>query len=372
MRTCVRVRRLGGACLVGLLLLVGGAPAGAAEDAWAEARQAYREGRHAAALAALERLVEKNPQDREAHYYLALVRWRLGQHQASAAAWHRVLALDPGGPFGRDAAQWLATFGEPASVSAVPRPSATPALGPGTQLPQASPDSAPSAPALSAAPTAAQPTSTPAVRALAAAQPTPPPAVGAPEVASTPSATRATTTPPPRTPWLAAEVPAAGSRPRSRNARPGWFKALDGTFEFVPPPGFVLLDEGDEKGERRALFGPGSTLAASGSAEQPPTLLVVWRDVPELLRFKPDQRTARARQFLLAEAVTYGPGVKLEGRFGVQAAHVAQRQGSWAADTWLFFQDERLYAVTYGGEARLLPPHQADVARSLGTLVFNR
>jgi hypothetical protein len=191
-------------------------------------------------------------------------------------------------------------------------------------------------------------------------------------VVPTPPVPRATTTPPPRTPWLTAEVPAAGSRPRSRNARPGWFKALDGTFEFVPPPGFVLLDEGDEKGERRALFGPGSTLAASGGAEQPPTLLVVWRDVPELLRFKPDQRTARARQLLLAEAVTYGPGVKLEGRFGVQAAHVAQRQGSWAADTWLFFQDERLYAVTYGGEARLLPPHQPAVARSLGTLVFNR
>jgi hypothetical protein len=197
----------------------------------------------------------------------------------------------------------------------------------------------------------------------AAARPTPGPALPAPA--------RATATPPPRTPWLAAEAPGAGPRARSRNARPGWFKALDGTFEFVPPAGFVLLDEGDERGERRALFGPGSALAAPGGTEQPPTLLLVWRDVPDLGRFKPDQRVARARQLLLAEAVTYGPGIKLEGRFGVQAAHVAQRQGSWAADTWLFFQDDRLYAITFGGEAGLLPPHQAAIARSLGTLVFN-
>ncbi|MEB3329321.1 MAG: hypothetical protein VKQ33_08835 [Candidatus Sericytochromatia bacterium] len=335
MRTSVRVGQLGGACLLGLMLLAS-APAGAAEDAWAEARKAYREGRHAVALVALERLVAQDPQDREAHYYLALVRWRLGRQRASAAAWQRVLALDPEGPFGRDARHWLASFGGGVLAGAEPPP-ATSAPAAGSPPGPASPLPLQPSPRATAAPTAP------------------------------PTAARATTPP-----WLTAKAPRAGSRPRARNARPGWFKALDGTFEFVPPPGFVLLDEGDAQGERRALFAPRRALAAAGGAEQPPTLLLVWRDVPELLRFRSDQRSARARQLLLAEAVTYGPGVRLEARFGVQAAHVAQRQGSWAADTWLFFQDERLYAVTFGGEARLLSPYQAAVARSLGTLVFNR
>lgn len=327
----MRTRTCFGRLAVGLglsLTLLLGAPARAAEDAaWAQVRKDYREARYEAALEALERMVAQRPEDREAHYYVALVRWRQGRFAEAAVAWHRVQALDPKGPFGRDAELWLSSFGELAL------PSVAPSLDP-------------------PAPVVPSPVPTPV-----------PPAPSVP--------LRATTTPPPRTPWLTADVPNAGSRARSRNARPGWFKALDGTFEFIPPARFVLLDEGEKGGERRVLFGPASTLSAPLGTEQPPTLLIVWRDVPALMRFRADQRVARARQLLMAEAVTYGPGIKLEGRFGVQAARVAQREGSWAADTWLFFQGERLYAVTYGGDARSLSTHQAAVGKSLTTFQFN-
>ncbi|MEB3197854.1 MAG: hypothetical protein VKP62_11695 [Candidatus Sericytochromatia bacterium] len=489
-------------CALVLALSFFGRSARASDDpAWQEIRSDYRSAHYESALQRLRQLVEIRPGDREAHYYIALVTWRLGQYAESAVAWHRVQELDPQGPFGRDAEMWLASFGDvaagrlplpgsndrlspppsPPPLESDPRaglPRATPSLGvtlaspspsaqvvpprsgpqapamarsappvvaspslesprgvarplgkfapllPGSPLPagssspapslrmsappppsDSSPTTSPGSPPASvaasslpsaarvalpsAAPTAAfsrpQPASptptSPPVPVSAALPPAGPAGASAgglvlpPEpLLSAPNprrVIRATATPPPRTPWLAAQPASSGTRPRARNARPGYFKGMDGTFEFVPPVGFILLDEGDDHGEFRALFGPPPAAGDRRTSEQPPTLLMVWREVPELERYRADQRAARARQFLMLEAATYGPGARVEARFGVQTVKVAQRQGSWAADTWLFFQASRLYAITYGGEALALPGHVGAVNRSLGTLIFN-
>lgn len=334
--------RFGIACVA--LILTLSAPAIAAEDpAWPEIRADYRAGRYGAALQRLERLVRKTPSQREAYYYMALVYWRLERYDASARAWQRVLDLDPKGPFGKDAVLWLATLED---LTASPAPPASPALALGPARPVASPSTALPSPTASASPV---PSPAPAARVT----------LKAPRQASHAPA-----------PWLQAQPNFRGNRARSRNAKPGYFKALDGTFEFIPPAGFVLLDEGEAGGERRALFGPGREGRNPRHSEQPPTLLMAWREVPALRRYRPDQRVARARQMLMLEASTYGPGAKLESRFGVQTVRIAQRQGNWSADTWLFFQAERLYAFTYGGETARLGAYAGAVNKSLSTLVF--
>lgn len=394
--------RVWASSLVVALAVAGLAPAAhAAEDpAWPDIRTDYREGDFRAALARLERLVAAHPNDREAHYYLALIHWRLENYPAAAASWRRVQELDPQGPFGRDAAMWLATYGDLAVVGrTAPRPTPAPTVAP-TPAPfvvvpspfvatpppfiaTPAPYRPPTPPPYRPTPVPVRPTPTPIAVATPRPEPTPAPVrptatpftitlPASPQPVTSPAPRpRATATPPPRTPWLTAQPERNGARLRSRNAKPGYFKALDGTFEFVPPQGFVLLDEGVDGSERRALFGPVATLSVQGgSGEQPPTLLIVWRDMPELARYRADQKAARERQLLTIEAATYGPGARLEARFGVPTMRVTQRQGGWAADTWLFFQHDRLYAVTYGGEAAELPKHAPAVTRSLGTPIF--
>jgi hypothetical protein len=342
------IASVGAACVA--LVLIVHAPAVAAEDpAWPDIRADYRSGRYELALQRLEQLLRRVSKQREAYYYQALIYWRLQRYEDSARAWHEVHTLDPQGPFGQDAVLWLATLEELSAVAATPRPLAVPAT--------ASPSPSPVIPAT------ASPSPAPA---LPVATPVPKPLSPAP----TPVAQAPTASPGPGTPWLQAQPNFRGSRARSRNAKPGHFKALDGTFEFVPPMGFALLDEGDDGGERRALFGLKQEARTSRQTEQPPTLLMVWRDVPELRRYRQDQRSARARQLLMLEAASYGPGAKLESRFGVQTVRIAQRQGTWSADTWLFFQAERLYAFTYGGETARLSAHAAVVQKSFSTVVF--
>jgi tetratricopeptide (TPR) repeat protein len=303
-------------------------PAVQAADAWSDIRTDYREGRFQSALARLERLVASDPNDREAFYYMGLINWRLGNFGAAATAYKRVLELDPAGPFGQDAKLWLANYG--ALASGIP---------PSPSAPMPSPTLAP--------------------------LPTPGPL----------TTTRPTTRPSPRPvpsrqPWLQVEPKESTTRPRGMNAKPGYFKAADGTFEFVPPKGFVLLDEGVDGTEWHVLFGPAYTTGMTQAQEQPPTLLVVWRELPELKRFRKDQRAAKERQLLAIEAATYGPGARQEACYGVPCYRVDQRHGEWAANTRLFFKHDRLYAMTYGGDASLLPRFQALVDRSLSTPLF--
>lgn len=52
-------------------------------------------GRDAEARAALERAIELDPSDAEAHTYLAGLLGMAGEHQAAGEAWLRVLAVDP-------------------------------------------------------------------------------------------------------------------------------------------------------------------------------------------------------------------------------------------------------------------------------------
>jgi hypothetical protein len=316
-------------------------PVGAVTDpAWPEIRADYRAGRYEEALGRLEQLLGRVPSQREAHYYVALIHWHLQHYDASKRAWRKVLELDPQGPFGADAALWLTTLDELeasekplAVVSSTPMPSPSVLVSP-----------------------------KPLSRASSAPVASPAEGKNIPTPGRSPSASS--------DPWLQAQPNVRGRRLRSRNAKPGYFKALDGTFEFVPPTGFVLLDEGEDGGERRALFGPRRQPRSPRHSEQPPTLLMVWREVPELRRYRVDQRAARSRQMLMLEASTYGPGAQLESRFGVQTVRIAQRQGSWSAETWLFFQDERLYAFTYGGETSALGLYSQAVNKSFLTLAF--
>ncbi|MDB5098850.1 MAG: Tetratricopeptide repeat [Cyanobacteria bacterium RYN_339] len=304
-----------------------------APDAWTDIRADYRDGRFQSAIARLERLVAANPNDREAYYYLGLINWRLGNMPAAASAYKRVIELDPAGPFGQDARLWLQNYANlTAQVTPAPRPTTAVA-------PVPTPVALPSPPRF-------------------LATPAPRPSTGKPRAM------------PSRTPWLQIEPKETTNRPRGMNARKGYFKVADGTFEFIPPKGFVLLSEGIDGSEWHALFGPAYNASMAAATEQPPTLLIVWRELPELKRFRPDQRAARERQLLTIEAATYGPGAKLEAAFGVPCYRVDQHHGDWSAVTRLFFKHDRLYALTYGGDASLLPKFQPQVDQSWVTPIF--
>lgn len=286
-----------------IVCLLLAAPAGAApdDDAWSEIRSDFAAERYEAALERLQPLIEANPKDREALYYLAMIHWRRQAWVDAGLAYRGVLALDPNGPFGQDAKLWLATYGHLARAPVpTPTPKPTPRLDP---LP------------------------------LSAATP----------------------------------KPAYRKRPvRARSARPlpGHFKAADGTFEFVPPQGFKLLDEGEQGEEMQALFG------TRAGGQMPPTLLMTWREVPDLAELIPDERAFEEKRRLALEAAAYGAGAKLERRFGGPCYRVLQQRGAWAAETLLFFRHGRLYAFTYGGAAAQLARHRTAVAKSLSTPRF--
>lgn len=316
-----------------------------ADDQWPDIRSDYREGRFQSAIARLERLVAANPQDREAYYYLGLINWRIGNLPAAADAYKHVLALDPNGPFGQDARMWLNNYASQNAMGPTPGPTPTPGAGEEV-FPIATPT-----------PSAAAPSPAPATPMPVAPRPRPRPTAH-PHPTAKPA------------PWLQAEPKESTNRPRGMNARPGYFKGADGTFEFIPPRGFILLDEGIDGNEWHVLFGPADTMGMANAVEQPPTLLIVWRELAELKHYKPDQRAARERQLLAIEAATYGPGAKSEARYGVPVLRVAQRHGAWAADTLLFFKNDRLYAFTYGGDATLLPRFRAQVDQSWKTPIF--
>ncbi|MFN3428714.1 MAG: tetratricopeptide repeat protein [Candidatus Sericytochromatia bacterium] len=346
------------ACMRGALGLavvagLGQAPAIAQADPWPGIRADYREGAFDQALAGLARLLEANPDDREALYYTAIIQWRLEHYPEAARAYRRVLALDPHGPFGQDAETWLAAYGHlapappspipapptpvPVAVSARPTPKPTPRATPKPQpRPTAKPQPRPTAP----------PRAKASILPIEALRPH-----GAATVA----------------PWLQAQPQGKNKRPRSANARPGYFKGADGSFEFIPPSGFVLLDEGTQGLELSTLFGLPRTAA---TAEAPATLLITWREFEELKALNASQRAARERQLLMMEASMYGPGAQLEGRYGGPCYRVRQAQGAWAADTILFFQHRKLYALTFGGAASELEKHRAQVEKSLGTPIF--
>lgn len=324
--------------LVGALALVGamglGWAAGPgpawAQDAWPAIRSDFREGRFDGALARLEALISANPSDKEAWYYVALIRWRQGRMTEATEAYRRVAALDPGGPFGQDAAAWLRSY--VGGMPSTPTPTAM-----ATEAPSLAPSLAP------ATPPPPRPTPSPSW-----APPSPPPPRPTPAAVATPG-------------WLAATPAAnAGGRPRSRNPRPGFFKALDGTFEFKPPQGFALLDEGETEGERRTLFGPANQMQVGPQGEQPPSLLFAWREVPP---GRPEAASLRA------EASSYGQALPAQF-MGGEAFRVLQRQGAWQAETWLMLRHHRLYAVTFGGDAKRLAAHRGAVLRALGTATF--
>lgn len=313
--------------LAAALLLAGlGTPA-LAQDPWPNIRGDFREGRFDAAMGRLESLIAVNPNDREAWYYVALIRWRQGRMVEASEAYRKVAALDPGGPFGQDATAWLRSYAAAPPVTPQPSAMATEAPYRPTPTPYAAPSFQPTA------------------------RPTPPPATPAPTpVAMMPSPGWLTATPGNN----------GGGRPRSRNPRPGFFKALDGTFEFKPPAGFALLDEGETEGERRTLFGPAASMTVGAAGEQPPSLLWAWRDLP------PGKPVAAT---LKGEAASYGSPVATRG-FGGDAYKVVQRQGAWQAESWLFVRHNRLYAVTFGGDGRRLAPHRGAVTRSFATCAF--
>jgi hypothetical protein len=325
--------------LVPVLLAALGAPAIATDadvpavstapaDPWPAIRADYLAGNYPEAVTALQALVAKNPSDREGFYYLAMIYWREGDDASAATAFRQVLLLDPEGPLGRDATAWLASY--------APRPSASPTS-------QASPTAAPGVEATTT--------------------PSPLPEIAPiPRSAAAPRLTR---------PWLQALPQDKGHRARSANPRPGYFKASDGSFEFKPPRGFVLLDEGTHGNEQRLLFGPPTANADfAAAAPAPPTLLITWHEVPELASLKPDQRIARERQLLALEASGYALGGVSTARYGVPCYRVLQHQPGWAAETLLFFKNERLYAMTYGGAASRLGSFRKQVEASWKTPIF--
>lgn len=338
------MNRLTLACLraglaLGLLLTVGLAPAHAADDPWPGIRAAYREGDFAAATTSLKQLLERNPDDREALYYMAIIQWRLEDYTGAAAAYRRVLALDPQGPFGQDAKLWLDTYGH---LAAAPTPAPTP-------TPRATPHPKPK----------------PSPRPIAHRLPKPSPAPR--QTRAHPSILPLDALRPQGQPWLKAEPQDKGRRPRSAKARPGYFKAADGTFEFIPPPGFVLLDEGTQGSEFSTLFGLPKSARVG---DVPPTLLITWREFTGLKKLTADQRAAKERQLLTMEASMYGPGATQEARFGGPCLRVRQSQTGWAADTILFFQHHRLYALTYGGSTEQLERYRPRVEKSWETPIF--
>lgn len=332
-------------------------PALAADDAWPGIRADYREGNFTGALASLKALLAANPGDREALYYAAIIHWRLEDYASAAAAYRRVLALDAQGPFGQDARLWLDTYGHLAT-SAPKGPEGSAAVGVPVPLPSAA--------AKAAYP---RPTAHP-VRTPKAAARTPAPSSSAGRVAPRRSVLPLEALRPParpKAPWLQAQPGGKNRRARSANPRPGYFKVADGSFEFVPPAGFVLLDEGAQGSELSTLFG---LPKGARTGEASPTLLITWREFADLKGLKPDQRIAKERQLLTMEASMYGPGAQLEARFGGPCYRVRQSQGGWGADTLLFFQHGKLYALTFGGAADQLARYQAQVLKSWETPIF--
>jgi hypothetical protein len=330
-------------------------PALAADDAWPGIRADYREGNFAGALASLNALLAANPGDREALYYAAIIHWRLEDYARAAAAYRRVLALDAHGPFGQDARMWLDTYGHLATpapeAAGVPVPAPSAAAKANRPRPTAPPRRAPKP-----APRASVPVAAPSASAGRVA----------PRRSVLPlEALRPTTRP--KAPWLQAQPGGKNRRARSANARPGYFKVADGSFEFVPPAGFVLLDEGAQGSELSTLFG---LPKGARTGEASPTLLITWREFADLRELKPDQRIAKERQLLTMEASMYGPGAQLEARFGGPCYRVRQSQGGWGADTLLFFQHGKLYALTFGGAADQLARYQARVLKSWETPIF--
>ena len=353
------------------------------EDAWSNIRQDYRQGQFDSARNRLLALLARNPRDRDAHYYLGLIGWRTGRLQEAATHFRQLLTLDPDGPFAKDAQSWLTSYrAQLASGQAAPTPVQTPVTVPSVlkSLTRTPPDPTPSSteqewdnesepmlplPSPRPSNTPIRPSVSPTREATPAPDRTQTPLI---KVSSRPVPTpRPSSTP---APWLQAEPLTKGSRPRSARPKPGYFKAADGTFEFLPPNTFVLLDEGVEGREFRALFGPRAMLKDTHSTVHHPTVLLVWREFTELTRLNPAQRAAREQQLLQQEATTYGPGARNEARFGLPALNVRQRQESWVADTWLFFRYGRLYAITYGGDERLNERYRSAVTQSLSTFSF--
>lgn len=334
----------------------------AADDAWPGIRADYREGNFAGALSSLKALLAANPGDREALYYSAIIHWRLEDYAGAAAAYRRVLALDPQGPFGQDARSWLDAYGHLAAPA--------PQKGPEGAQPVRVPS-----PKASAAAVALRPQT--ALRPLPRPRPVASPKPMVPVAAPSSSAGRLTPRrsvlplealrPAAKAPWLQAQPGGKNRRPRSANPRPGYFKVADGSFEFVPPAGFVLLDEGAQGSELSTLFG---LPKGDRTGEASPTLLITWREFTDLKDLRPDQRIARERQLLTMEASMYGPGAQLEARFGGPCYRVRQSQGGWGADTLLFFQHGRLYALTFGGASDQLARYQARVLKSWETPIF--
>lgn len=311
-------------------------PAIAQDARWPAIRSDYREGRFDSALSRLRSLLADEPDHREALYYMAIIQWRLEDFPAAGAAYRRVLALDPNGPFGQDARMWLEAYGHLAQASPAPSP-----------VPSQAPSVA----------TSAFPSIAPITRVTTPNPSAPPTRSLLPLDALRPS----------NKPWLQAQPKSANRRARSANPRPGYFKVADGSFEFIPPSGFVLLDESTRGHELTTLFGLPKSARTSKMA---PTLLITWREIDELKDLKPDQRAARERQLLMMEASMYGPGARLEGRFGGPCYRVRQSQGDWAADTLLFIQHGKLYALTYGGAASELERYRAQVEKSWTTPLF--
>jgi hypothetical protein len=333
-------------------------PALAADDAWPGIRADYREGNFVGALASLNALLAANPGDREALYYAAIIHWRLEDYARAAAAYRRVLALDAQGPFGQDARMWLDTYGRLAAPAKAPVAPPKAAQG---RVASAVPSAAakavrPRPPARAPKPAARVPAPVPSSSAVRVV----PRRSVLPFEALRPTAK-------PKSPWLQAQPGGKNRRARSANPRPGYFKVADGSFEFVPPAGFVLLDEGAQGNELSTLFG---LPKGARTSETSPTLLITWREFDDLKDLKPDQRIAKERQLLTMEASMYGPGAQLEARFGGPCYRVRQSQGAWGADTLLFFQHGKLYALTFGGAADQLAHYQASVLKSWETPIF--
>lgn len=298
-----------------MLLALLGLPAQGAEDPWPAIREDYLAGRYPAAIAALDRLTAERPADREAYYYLGLIHWRLGDHAAAARAYRQVMALDPHGALGEDARLWLLSHDGPA-----PSPRPTPATPVPVPMPTLK---------VTQTITHFKPLSRPT-----------------------------------------AAAPRKKGRARSARPRPGYFKAADGTFEFKPPAGFVLLDEGIKGDEIFTLFGPPQAMAGYASGGTPPTLLIGWKEYPELLELTASQRSARERQLLVKEAAQYGPQAKHQAYVGKPCYRVRQKQGEWTADTLIFFQHGRLYTMTFGGEAKAVGGYRGRVEGSWKTTIF--
>lgn len=300
-----------------LLVLSLVAPAQARPDPWPAIRAAYLAGHDAQALSQLHALLAADPHDLMANYYVGLIAIKEGDRATAARAFAEVVRLDAAGPFGADARSWLADL--PAPTPPTPAPTLVPVVLP------------------------------------------------------SPMPSQGVRLAPHRAAWLTAlPLDKGHDDPRNANPDPGYFKAADGSFEFKPPAGFVLLDEGDHGNEERLLFGPPNAESAYAAADSPPTLLITWRGFDDLAQLTPAEREKRERQLLFQEAASYGTGGQMLTRFGVPCYRIPQREGTWAADTWLVFKNTRLYAFTYGGDADKLASDRARVEASLLTPVFYR